>query len=127
MAGLELRNVGTVKWFDSTKGYGFITDCMSGEDIFVHFSSLKVEDGTSSSYKTLIDGEYVSYTKSTMEDGKRSLAVEVTGVGGGHLMCQQKGKRVVVVASRKRGGVPTKPGTTTETNKVVNSEPTTDL
>ena len=95
MAGLELRNVGTVKWFDSTKGYGFITDCISGEDIFVHFSSLKVED--------------------------------VTGVGGGHLMCQQKGKRVVVVASRKKGGAPAKTTTTTETNKVVNNEPTTDL
>ena len=118
---------GTVKWFNQTKGYGFITDCISGEDIFVHFSSLKVEDGTSSSYKTLIDGEYVSYTKSTMEDGKRSLAVDVTGVGGGHLMCQQKGKRVVVVASRKKGGAPAKTTTTTETNKVVNNEPTTDL
>jgi len=125
MAGLELRNVGTVKWFDSSKGYGFITDCISDEDIFVHFSSLTVDEATSSSYKTLIDGEYVSYTKSTMEDGKRSLAANVTGVGGGLLMCQQKGKRVVVVPNRntRKGivkGVSDEPVT-------VNTEPTTEL
>ena len=33
-------NTGTVKWFDSQKGFGFITNEQSGKDIFVHFSGL---------------------------------------------------------------------------------------
>ena len=96
----KLRNIGSVKWFDSQKGYGFITDCLTGEDIFVHFSSLKIDE-SGSNYKTLIDGEYVSYTNSSMDDGKR-IASEVTGILGGKLMCQQPGKRVVIV-KRKSG------------------------
>ena len=47
-------NKGTVKWFNSQKGYGFISD-EQGNDIFVHFSGLAM-DG----YKTLEDGQSVS-------------------------------------------------------------------
>lgn len=46
---------GTVKWFNSTKGYGFITS-ETGEDIFVHFSSIQ-GDG----YKTLEDNQEVEF------------------------------------------------------------------
>jgi CspA family cold shock protein len=41
-------NNGTVKWFNAQKGYGFITNESTGEDVFVHFSAI-VSDG----YKTL--------------------------------------------------------------------------
>jgi CspA family cold shock protein len=46
---------GTVKWFNSEKGYGFITD-ENGKDIFCHFSQIK-KDG----FKTLEEGEKVSF------------------------------------------------------------------
>lgn len=49
-------NTGTVKWFNSEKGYGFITDDANGTDLFVHFSAI-VSDG----YKTLADGQKVSF------------------------------------------------------------------
>ena len=42
-------NKGTVKWFNATKGYGFITNDETGEEVFVHFSGI-VADG----YKTLV-------------------------------------------------------------------------
>ena len=45
-------NKGTVKWFNAQKGYGFITNESTGEDVFVHFSAI-VSDG----YKTLEEGQ----------------------------------------------------------------------
>ena len=48
-------NKGTVKWFNSQKGYGFISD-ESGKDVFVHFSGLNMEG-----FKTLEDGQAVEY------------------------------------------------------------------
>ncbi|HHV50349.1 MAG TPA: cold-shock protein [Candidatus Avimonas sp.] len=47
---------GTVKWFNETKGYGFITNDDGGDDIFVHFSSI-VGEG----FKTLSEGQKVSF------------------------------------------------------------------
>ena len=49
-------NKGTVKWFNESKGYGFISNDEGGEDVFVHFSSIQV-DG----FKTLAEGQHVEY------------------------------------------------------------------
>lgn len=46
---------GKVKWFNNTKGYGFIEN-PDGEDIFIHYSSI-LSDG----YKTLVEGQYVEF------------------------------------------------------------------
>ncbi|MFN6991281.1 MAG: cold shock domain-containing protein, partial [Fervidobacterium sp.] len=46
---------GTVKWFDSSKGYGFITG-EDGKDVFVHFSAVQM-DG----FKTLKEGDSVEF------------------------------------------------------------------
>lgn len=47
---------GTVKWFNSTKGFGFITNNETDEDLFVHYSGLAM-DG----FKTLEDGQSVTF------------------------------------------------------------------
>jgi len=47
---------GTVKWFNATKGYGFITPNDGGDDVFAHFSAIEM-DG----YKTLKEGQRVEY------------------------------------------------------------------
>ncbi len=46
---------GTVKWFNESKGFGFITR-ESGEDVFVHFSAIASEG-----FKTLADGDNVTF------------------------------------------------------------------
>jgi CspA family cold shock protein len=46
---------GTVKWFNASKGYGFITP-ESGEDVFVHYSAIQAEG-----YKSLEEGQSVEF------------------------------------------------------------------
>ncbi|KPL03085.1 MAG: cold-shock protein, partial [candidate division Zixibacteria bacterium SM23_73_2] len=47
---------GTVKWFNESKGYGFITPDGGGDDLFVHFSEISGEG-----YKSLQEGDRVSF------------------------------------------------------------------
>lgn len=49
------RETGTVKWFDNSKGWGFITRA-SGDDVFVHYKSVRGEG-----YRTLEDGQQVEF------------------------------------------------------------------
>jgi cold shock protein len=60
-----LREQGTVKWFNATKGYGFIMR-ENGEDIFVHYSAIQSEG-----YKTLAEGQRVEFN---VTEGPKGLA-----------------------------------------------------
>ena len=60
-----MRETGTVKWFNATKGYGFITRA-GGDDVFVHYSAIQ-SDG----YKTLNEGQEVEFT---ITQGPKGLA-----------------------------------------------------
>ena len=59
---------GTVKWFNSTKGYGFIQPDDGGKDVFVHISALERAD-----MRALNEGQKISYEIAT-EGGKTSAA-----------------------------------------------------
>ena len=60
---------GTVKWFNDTKGYGFISQ-QEGEDVFVHFSSI-VGDG----FRTLAEGDEVEFELNATEKGYQAANV----------------------------------------------------
>ena len=55
---------GTVKWFNASKGYGFITPDEGEKDLFVHMSEIKM-DG----FKTLSEGQSVDYSEGTGDKG----------------------------------------------------------
>ncbi|MCE8013583.1 MULTISPECIES: cold-shock protein [Halomonadaceae] len=56
---------GTVKWFNDTKGYGFISPDDGGDDLFAHFSEIQAEG-----FKTLQDGQKVTFE---VTQGKKGL------------------------------------------------------
>lgn len=62
---------GTVKWFDTTKGFGFISPADGSKDVFVHHSAIS-GDG----YKTLAEGQAVTFD--VEEGGKGPAAVNVS-------------------------------------------------
>lgn len=62
---------GTVKWFNESKGFGFITQDEGGADVFVHFSAIN-----GSGFRTLAEGQKVNYD---VQDGpKGPQAANVT-------------------------------------------------
>ena len=64
---------GTVKWFNSDKGFGFITNADNGEDVFVHYSSIQT-DG----FKTLQEGQAVTFdTEADPKNSRRMRAANV--------------------------------------------------
>ncbi len=54
---------GTVKWFNTTKGYGFITPTDGGDDVFAHYSAIEMKG-----YKTLKEGQQVEFE---IQDGPK--------------------------------------------------------
>ncbi len=52
------RQVGRVKWFDNSRGFGFIEPTEGGRDIFVHYSAIEANDGE---FRTLTEGEEVEF------------------------------------------------------------------
>ncbi|SMO57073.1 cold-shock DNA-binding protein family [Balnearium lithotrophicum] len=61
---------GTVKWFDSKKGYGFIT-ADNGQDVFVHYTGI-----SGSGFRTLEEGERVSFNVTESDKGLKAVDVE---------------------------------------------------
>ncbi len=65
---------GTVKWFNESKGFGFISPADGSKDVFVHFSAIQ-----GSGFKTLAEGQSVNFD---VEDGpKGPQATNVTAEG----------------------------------------------
>ncbi|WP_417627445.1 cold-shock protein [Pararhodobacter aggregans] len=60
---------GTVKWFNATKGYGFIQPDGGSKDIFVHISAVE-----RSGLQSLKDGQKVTYELQTSRDGRESAS-----------------------------------------------------
>ncbi|MCD6136911.1 cold-shock protein [Candidatus Bipolaricaulota bacterium] len=60
------RETGTVKWFNESKGFGFI-EREQGEDVFVHFRSIRGEG-----FKTLSEGQKVEFTVTQGEKGPQA-------------------------------------------------------
>jgi len=67
---------GTVKWFDTIKGFGFIAPDDGSGDVFVHQTAIQMEG-----FRSLADGEQVEYKVETDNNGRKK-AVEVTGPDG---------------------------------------------
>lgn len=63
---------GTVKWFSSEKGYGFITPDDGSADVFVHFSSIASEG-----YKNLEEGQKVDFEKTQGQKGPQASSVKL--------------------------------------------------
>ena len=81
--------VGQVKWFSNQLNYGFITVLSDGEhngiDVFVHQTNICPQV---SNYRTLTQGEYVSFILTHNEGEKHPYhGTNITGYGGGKLMC----------------------------------------
>jgi CspA family cold shock protein len=66
---MDERETGVVKWFNDKKGYGFISR-ESGEDVFVHYTSIAGEG-----FRSLAEGERVEFT--AKQDHKGQAAVDV--------------------------------------------------
>lgn len=63
---------GTVKWFNESKGYGFISPTEGGDDVFVHFSAIE-GDG----FKTLAEGQQVEFEVQDSPKGPQAARVSI--------------------------------------------------
>jgi len=66
---IQVKEQGTVKWFNASKGFGFIQR-QSGEDVFVHFSAIQSEG-----YKSLNEGQAVEFEVTTGPKGLQASNV----------------------------------------------------
>ena len=73
----EEKKTGIVKWFNSRKGYGFITldDSEGATDVFVHYTAIKVE--SEDQYRALNEGDKVTFNVSDGKKGPEAREVEI--------------------------------------------------
>ena len=62
---------GTVKWFNDSKGFGFITPDGGGEDLFAHFSEINIQG-----FNTLKEGQKVSFEIVDGKKGKQAAKIQ---------------------------------------------------
>ena len=65
-------STGVVKWFNNTKGYGFVTPDDGDADIFVHFSSIQMEG-----FKTLKEGQRVEFEVTEGPKGLHATSIQM--------------------------------------------------
>lgn len=68
---MSIQQFGLVKWFNESKGFGFITPETGGQDLFVHFSAIE-SDG----FRTLSENQRVSYVSGAGAKGPQALNVK---------------------------------------------------
>ena len=62
---------GTVKWFNDSKGFGFVTPDDGGDDLFAHFSEINM-----SGFKTLAEGQKVTFNVTQGQKGKQASNIQ---------------------------------------------------
>jgi CspA family cold shock protein len=71
ITGKQTMATGTVKWFNDSKGYGFITPDDGSEDLFAHFSAIQM-----GGFKTLKEGQKVSFEVTQGPKGKQASNIQ---------------------------------------------------
>jgi len=74
---MATRETGKVKWFNASKGYGFI-ERDAGDDVFVHYSAIQ-----NSGFRTLEEGQQVEFTVEQGAKGLQAVQVVVSLLPGG--------------------------------------------
>ena len=64
--------IGTVKWFNATKGFGFIAQENGGQDVFAHYSAI-----VGSGFKSLKEGQKVAFVLTDGKKGPQAEEIEV--------------------------------------------------
>lgn len=66
------KATGTVKWFNSDKGYGFIAQDEGGDDVFVHFRAIQAKG-----FRSLEEGQKVSFDVEQGQKGLQAANVQI--------------------------------------------------
>ena len=64
---------GTVKWFNDSKGFGFVTPDDGGEDLFAHFSAINMNG-----FKTLTEGQKITFYVTQGQKGKQASNIQAS-------------------------------------------------